>query len=46
MQILTAKHWTKPRESNGRVSGKIEGAEGDYNPIGRTISTNRTAPCS
>jgi hypothetical protein len=42
MQILTAIHWTEPGESNGKVRGGTEGAEGDCNPIGRTISTNQT----
>jgi hypothetical protein len=32
MQILTANHW----DSYEIVRGKIEGAEGDSNPIGRT----------
>jgi len=45
MQILTANHWTEPRDPGGRVSGRIEGAEQDCNPIGRTtISTNQGAP--
>jgi hypothetical protein len=37
MQILTAKHYSEVRDPYGR----IEGAEGDGNPIGRPkISTN------
>ena len=41
MQILTTKHWTEVGNPNGRVRGRIEGAEGDGNPIGRpTVSTN------
>lgn len=41
MQILTANHWTEVRDPYGRVRGRIEGAEGDGNPIGRpTVSTN------
>ena len=41
MQILTANHWTKLGDSNGRVRGRIEKDEGDGNPIGRaTVSTN------
>ena len=41
MQILIAKHWTEVRDPYGRVRGRIEGAEGDGNPIGRpTVSTN------
>jgi hypothetical protein len=33
----TANHQT---ESNGRARGRTAGAEGDCNPVGRTISTN------
>ena len=41
MQILTANHWTEPTDPHGRVRGRIEGAEGVCNLIGRTtISTN------
>jgi hypothetical protein len=41
MQILTGKPWTKVRDHCGRVRGRIEGAEGDGNPIGSTtVSTN------
>jgi hypothetical protein len=40
MQILTANHWTEPRNPNGRVTGRTEGAEGNCNSIGRTISTD------
>jgi hypothetical protein len=36
MQILIANLWTEPRDPNGRVRGRTEGAEGDCNPIGRT----------
>jgi hypothetical protein len=43
MQILTVNQQTEPRDPNGRVGGRTEGAEGDCNPIGRTtISTNQT----
>jgi hypothetical protein len=43
MQILTANHWTEVRNPDGNVRGRIEGAEGDGNPIGRTtVSTNQT----
>jgi hypothetical protein len=46
MQILTANHWTEPRDPSGRVR-ETEGAEGDCNPIGRTtISTNQTTQSS
>jgi hypothetical protein len=45
VQILTANHWAEPRDPNGRVRGRAEGAEGDCNPIGRTtVSTNQTPP--
>jgi hypothetical protein len=41
MQILTANHWTENGDPYGRVRGRIEGAEGDGNPIGRPrVSTN------
>jgi hypothetical protein len=42
MQMLTAKHWTKHRIPKERVRGRTEGAEGDFNSVGRTLSTNRT----
>jgi hypothetical protein len=42
---LAANHWTESRDPNGRVRGRTEGDEGDYDPLGRTtVSTNRTAP--
>jgi hypothetical protein len=41
MQILTAKHWTEVGSPYERVRERIEGAEGDGNPIGRpTVLTN------
>jgi hypothetical protein len=41
MQIPTAKHCTEVRDPYGRVRGRIEGAEGNGNRIGRTtVSTN------
>jgi hypothetical protein len=41
MQILRINHWTEVGDPYGRVRGRIEGAEGDGNPIGRpTVSTN------
>jgi hypothetical protein len=41
---LMANHWTEHGDSNGRVRGKTEGAEGDCNLIGRTtISTKQIA---
>ena len=42
LQILTASHWDEPKDPNGRVGGGTEGAEGDCNPVGGTISTNWT----
>jgi hypothetical protein len=42
IQILIDNHWIEVRDQYGRASGKIEGAEGDCNPIGRTtVSTNQ-----
>jgi hypothetical protein len=40
MQILTANLWTEPRDSNGRVIGRTEEAEGDGNSIGITTISN------
>jgi hypothetical protein len=42
----TANHWAEPRDSNGRARGRTEGDEGEYNHIGRTISTNQTTQIS
>jgi hypothetical protein len=36
MQILKAKHWTRPGDPSGRVWGRAERHEGDFNLIGRT----------
>jgi hypothetical protein len=44
MQILTAIHWTEVGEPYGRVRGRIEGAEGDGNPIGRKTSSTNPEP--
>ena len=44
MQMLATNHWTEHRDSNGGVSKRTVGAEGVFNPIGRTtISTNQTS---
>jgi hypothetical protein len=41
MQILTGKHWTELVDPYGRVRERIEGNEGDGNPIEiLTVSTN------
>jgi hypothetical protein len=41
MQVLTANHWTEIEGPYERVRGRIEGAEGNGNPIGKTtVSTN------
>jgi hypothetical protein len=37
---IYSQNWTEPRDPNGRTRGKTEGAEGDCNPIRRTISIN------
>jgi hypothetical protein len=43
MWILSANHRADHGDPNGEVRGRIEGAEGVYNPIGGiTISTNQT----
>jgi hypothetical protein len=46
MQILTAHHRAKPSDPSGRARERTEGTEGDWNPIRRTISTNRTTQSS
>lgn len=46
MLILIANHETVPRDPSVTTRGRTEGAEGDYNPIGRTISTNHTTQSS
>jgi hypothetical protein len=47
MQKLKVNYLNEPRDPNGRVIGRIEGAEGNSNPIGRTtISTNWTPQSS
>ena len=44
MQILTVNQWTEVGDPYGRVRGRIEGAEGDGNSIGRpTVLTNSDA---
>jgi hypothetical protein len=40
MKMLMVNHWTVPEDPNGKSTGRIEGTEGDCNPIGRTVSTN------
>jgi hypothetical protein len=35
MQIFTANHFTEVGDPFGRVMGRIEGPEGNGNPIGR-----------
>jgi hypothetical protein len=42
MKMLTVNHWTEHGDPKGRVRGRVEGAEGNCNPIGRTIPTNKT----
>jgi hypothetical protein len=46
MQILTLNHQIETGEPSGRARGRTEGTEGDYNLIGRTISTNWTTQSS
>jgi len=46
MSSITVNHWIEPRDPNGRARGRTEGAEGDCNPMGRTISTISTAQSS
>jgi hypothetical protein len=43
--MLAANHWTEHRDPSGGVRESTKGAEGVFNPIGRsTISTNQTPP--
>jgi hypothetical protein len=46
LQILITNYWTEPGDLNGRVRKKTEGAEGDCNPIGRTIISANLTPQS
>jgi hypothetical protein len=47
MQKLTVNRWIEVGHQYGRVRGRTEGAEGDYNPIGKTtVSTNWTPQSS
>jgi hypothetical protein len=42
MQILTDNSWSELRDPNERARGRTKVTEGDYNHIGRAISTNWT----
>jgi hypothetical protein len=44
--MLQANHLNEHRDHKRRVRRRTEGAEGDYNPIGRTKSTNQTPQSS
>ena len=44
MQILTITHWIRPRDPNGRVRRRIEGAEVDFNLIGITVLSPNPEP--
>jgi hypothetical protein len=46
MQIFIDNHSTEAGNTNGRAKGWTKGAEGDCNPIGRTISTIRISQSS
>jgi hypothetical protein len=39
--VLYCNYQAEPLDPNGRARGGTEGAEGDCNHIGRTISTNQ-----
>jgi hypothetical protein len=42
---LTVNHWTEHGVSKGGIRERTDGAEGVWNPVGRTtISTNQTPP--
>ena len=41
MDVDTPNHWTEVRDPYGGIRGRIEGAEGEGDPIGRpAVSTN------
>jgi hypothetical protein len=43
--MLAVNHWTEHKVHSGGIRERTEGAEGVYNPIGRTtISTDQTPP--
>ncbi|EDL98927.1 rCG22295 [Rattus norvegicus] len=44
MLILTANHWAEVRDPCGRARGRIEGAEEDAKPIGRTTVLTNLGP--
>jgi hypothetical protein len=44
--MFAANHWTEHEVHNGKMREWIVGAEGVYNPIGRTTSTNQMPQCS
>jgi hypothetical protein len=45
MQVLTHNHWTEVKDPYGGIGGRIEGAEGEGDPIGRlSVSTNLKIP--
>jgi hypothetical protein len=47
MWMLAVNHRTEHRDPNGGAKERTEGAEGVYNPIGKTtISTNQTLQSS
>jgi hypothetical protein len=43
MNIPTTNYLTEPRDSNERFMARTEGAEGNYNPIGRTKQTPQSS---
>jgi hypothetical protein len=44
--MLTVNHWTEYWVTSGGVRERTEGAEGVYNPIGRTTISIRQTPQS
>jgi len=46
MRLLTANHQTEHGDPTGGDRERIEGAEKEFNLIGRTISTNQTPQSS
>jgi hypothetical protein len=46
MQILTGNHGSEPGVPNGRARERSEGAEGDFNLLGKTVLANETTQSS
>lgn len=45
MQVLIAKYWTKIRDLYAKVRERIEGTEGDSNPIESPMESTNLDTC-